>query len=130
LASKAFAPDRRGKNIMKAAFIEQYGGPDVLKYGDLPDPVAGPGEVVIDVVAASVNGADWKVRVGQYKQSKFPFALGRDFSGVISAMGEGVGDFQSGRRGLWSLRGGVRVYRITDKPAPAKRKGKPGRKAG
>jgi NADPH:quinone reductase-like Zn-dependent oxidoreductase len=58
LAIKAFAPDRRGKNIMKAAFIEQYGGPDVLKYGNLPDPVAGPGEVVI----ASVNGADWKVQ--------------------------------------------------------------------
>ena len=47
---------------MKAAFIERYGGPEVLQYGDLPDPVAGPGEVVIDVVAASVNGADWKVR--------------------------------------------------------------------
>jgi NADPH:quinone reductase-like Zn-dependent oxidoreductase len=42
---------------MKAAFIEQYGGPEVLKYGDLPDPVAGPGQVVIDVAAASVNGA-------------------------------------------------------------------------
>lgn len=40
---------------MKAAFIEHFGGPEVLKYGDLPDPVAGPGEVVIDVVAASVN---------------------------------------------------------------------------
>jgi hypothetical protein len=47
--------DRGGKNPMKAAFIEQYGGPEVLKYGDLPDPVAGPGEVVIDVVAASVT---------------------------------------------------------------------------
>ena len=81
---------------MKAAFIEQYGGPEVLKYGDLPDPVAGPGEVVIDVVAASVNGADWKVRVGQYKQSKLPFALGRDFSGVISAIGEGVADLKVG----------------------------------
>jgi NADPH:quinone reductase-like Zn-dependent oxidoreductase len=88
--------DRGGKNPMKAAFIEQYGGPEVLKYGDLPDPVAGPGEVVIDVVAASVNGADWKVRVGQYKQSKFPFALGRDFSGVISAIGEGVADLKVG----------------------------------
>ena len=81
---------------MKAAFIEQYGGPEVLKYGDLPDPVAGPAEVVIDVVAASVNGADWKVRVGQYKQSKLPFALGRDFSGVISAIGEGVADLKVG----------------------------------
>jgi NADPH:quinone reductase-like Zn-dependent oxidoreductase len=48
---------------MKAAFIEQFGGPEVLKYGDLPDPVAGPGEVVIDVVAASVNSADWKVHL-------------------------------------------------------------------
>ena len=81
---------------MKAVFIEQYGGPDVLKYGDWPDPVAGAGEVVIDVVAASVNGADWKVRVGQHKQPKFPFVLGRDFSGVISAVGEGVTDLAVG----------------------------------
>ena len=49
---------------MKAAFIEKFGGPEVLQYGDLPDPVAGPGEVVVDVAAASVNGADWKVRAG------------------------------------------------------------------
>jgi len=81
---------------MKAVFIEQYGGPEVLKYGEWPDPVAGPGEVVIDVVAASVNGADWKVRVGQHKQPKFPFVLGRDFSGVISAVGEGVTDLAVG----------------------------------
>ena len=51
---------------MKAAYIEQHGGPEVLKYGDLPDPMAGPGEVVVDIVAASVNGADWKVRAGEY----------------------------------------------------------------
>jgi NADPH:quinone reductase-like Zn-dependent oxidoreductase len=44
---------------MKAAFIERFGGPEVLQYGDVPDPVAGPGEVVVDVVAASVNAADW-----------------------------------------------------------------------
>ena len=81
---------------MKAAFIEHFGGPEVLKYGELPDPVARPGEVVIDVVAASVNSADWKVRIGQYQRLKFPFALGRDFSGVISAIGEGVTDFKVG----------------------------------
>jgi NADPH:quinone reductase-like Zn-dependent oxidoreductase len=96
LANNASAPDQKGKNIMKDAFIERYGGPEVLKYDDLPDPVAGPGEVVIEVVAASVNGADWKVRVGQYKQSKFPFVLGRDFSGAISAIGEGVADSKVG----------------------------------
>jgi NADPH:quinone reductase-like Zn-dependent oxidoreductase len=82
---------------MKAAFIERFGGPEVLQCGDFPDPVAAPGEVVIDVVAASVNGADWKVRVGQYnKQATFPFVLGRDFSGVISAIGEGVADLKVG----------------------------------
>jgi NADPH:quinone reductase-like Zn-dependent oxidoreductase len=81
---------------MKAVYIEQYGGPEVVKYGDLPDPVAGPGEVVIDVVAASVNGADWKVRAGRYNYTKFPLGLGRDFSGVISALGPGVDDFGVG----------------------------------
>jgi NADPH:quinone reductase-like Zn-dependent oxidoreductase len=81
---------------MKAVFFEQHGGPEVLKYGDLPDPVAGPGEVVVDIVAASVNGADWKVRIGEYRQSKFPHVLGRDFSGIVSALGEGVEDFRVG----------------------------------
>jgi NADPH:quinone reductase-like Zn-dependent oxidoreductase len=81
---------------MKAAYIEKFGGPDVLRYGDFPDPVAAAGEVVVDVHAASVNGADWKVRIGDYKQTKFPFALGRDFSGVVAAVGAGVDDLKVG----------------------------------
>ena len=43
---------------MKAAFIERHGGPEVLQYGDMPDPVAAPGQVVVDIAAASVNGAE------------------------------------------------------------------------
>ena len=81
---------------MKAAYIERHGGPDVFKYGDLPDPKAGPGEVVVDIVAASVNAADWKSRGGDYGSAKFPYVLGRDFSGVISAVGEGVHDLRVG----------------------------------
>jgi NADPH:quinone reductase-like Zn-dependent oxidoreductase len=82
---------------MKAAYLERNGGPDVFKYGDLPDPKAGPGEVVVDIVAASVNGADWKVRNGDYGTSmKFPYVLGRDFSGTVSALGDGVTDFKVG----------------------------------
>lgn len=82
---------------MKAAFIEQHGGPEVLKFGEMPDPVAASGEVVVDIVAASVNGADWKVRDGKSGQlSKFPYILGRDFSGAVSALGEGVTDLQVG----------------------------------
>ena len=81
---------------MKAAYIQQFGGPEVLKYGDLPDPSAGPGQVVVDIFAASVNGADWKVRAGEYAQATFPVILGRDFSGVVSALGAGVGDLRIG----------------------------------
>jgi len=81
---------------MKAAYIEQFGGPEVLRYGDLPDPAAGPGQVVVDTVAASVNGADPKVCAGDYKQTKFPLILGRDFSGVVSALGAGVTDLRVG----------------------------------
>ena len=81
---------------MKAAYIQQFGGPEVLKYGDLPDPSAGPGQIVVDAFAASVNGADWKVRVGHHGQQKFPLVLGRDFSGVVSAVGQGVTDLRIG----------------------------------
>jgi NADPH:quinone reductase-like Zn-dependent oxidoreductase len=79
---------------MKAVYLERFGGPEVLQYGDLPDPVAGPGEVVVDVAAASVNAADWKFRSGQYARhsgAKFPLIPGRDFSGSVSAVGGGVG---------------------------------------
>ena len=89
---------------MKAVFIEHYGDSEVLEYGDLPDPVAAPGEVVIDVVAASVNAADWKARAGQYAQSKFPLVLGRDFSGVVSTVGSGVEDLKKVIPSLGSAR--------------------------
>ena len=91
---------------MKAAFIDQFGGPDVLKYGDLPDPVAGPDQVVVDVVAASVNGADWRVRAGQYAEAKFPLVLGRDFSGTVAAPGDGVNDLKVGDAEFGALEAG------------------------
>jgi NADPH:quinone reductase-like Zn-dependent oxidoreductase len=81
---------------MKAAYLEASGGPEVFRYGDLPDPKAGPGDVVVDIVAASVNGADWKVRRGEYAALKFPYVLGRDFSGTVASLGEGVTDLKVG----------------------------------
>ena len=82
---------------MKAAFIDEQGGPEVLQYGDLPDPQAGPGEIVVDIHAASVNAADWKVRAGSYaKLTDFPYVLGRDFSGVVAETGAGVTDLAPG----------------------------------
>ena len=82
---------------MKAAYFMKHGGPEVMQYDDVPDPVAGPGQVLVDVHAASVNGADWKVRSGHYAPiTDFPYVPGRDFSGVVSALGDGVTDFAIG----------------------------------
>jgi NADPH:quinone reductase-like Zn-dependent oxidoreductase len=83
---------------MKAVLLMNHGGPEMLRYGDAPDPMAGPGEVVVDIHAASVNAADYKVRLGggRYSLSRFPHILGRDFSGVVSTVGAGVADFTVG----------------------------------
>jgi NADPH:quinone reductase-like Zn-dependent oxidoreductase len=86
---------------MKASFIRRYGGPEVLEYGELPDPAPAAGEIVVDIHAASVNAADWKMRAGQYGAAiRFPHVPGRDFSGVVSAIaqvpGGGAGDFKVG----------------------------------
>jgi NADPH:quinone reductase-like Zn-dependent oxidoreductase len=82
---------------MKAAYFMQHGGPEVMQYGDVPDPVAGPGQILVDVHAASVNGADWKVRAGSYAPiTAVPYIPGRDFSGIVSALGSGVSDLRIG----------------------------------
>jgi NADPH:quinone reductase-like Zn-dependent oxidoreductase len=82
---------------MKAAYFMKNGGPEVLQYGDVPDPAAGPGEVLVDIHAASVNAADWKVRAGHYAPiTDFPYVPGRDFSGTVRALGDGVKDFTVG----------------------------------
>jgi NADPH:quinone reductase-like Zn-dependent oxidoreductase len=84
---------------MKAILMTEYGGPEVLDYGDAPDPRAGAGEIVVDILAASVNPADWKAREGQRRnlaEYAFPHIPGFDFSGVVSEVGDGVGDFKPG----------------------------------
>ena len=75
---------------MKAVFIERFGGPEVLSYGDRPDPRPGNDEVLIEVAAASVNAADWKQRRGSYADLAFPHILGRDISGTVVAAGSAV----------------------------------------
>jgi NADPH:quinone reductase-like Zn-dependent oxidoreductase len=112
---------------MKAAYIERNGGPEVFKYGDLPDPTLGPGDVLVDIHAATVNGADWKVRNGDYGTSmKFPYVLGRDFSGTVAALGEGVTDFKvgdavfgvlpAGQEGTYAEKLAVKAAVIAKKP--------------
>lgn len=79
---------------MKATFFRSYGGPEVLEYGELPNPAPAAGEMLVDIYAASVNAADWKMRGGQYgAKIALPHVPGRDFSGVVA---KGAGDFKPG----------------------------------
>jgi len=68
-----------------------------LRYGDAQDPTPASDEIVVDVHAASVNAADYKVRLGGHGYNvRFPHILGRDFSGAVAAIGEGVSEFAVG----------------------------------
>ncbi|MEJ7567477.1 MAG: zinc-binding dehydrogenase [Gaiellaceae bacterium] len=82
---------------MKAIRIHEDGGPDVLRYEDVPDPVPGPGEVLIALRAASLNHLDLWVRKGLPSVPK-PRILGADGAGVVAALGEGVQGIEEGRR--------------------------------
>ncbi|MEA2776705.1 MAG: hypothetical protein QOF90_2111 [Acetobacteraceae bacterium] len=82
---------------MKAILLTGHGGTEMLRYGDAPDPTPASYEIVVDVHAASVNAADYKVRLGGHGYNlRFPHILGRDFSGVVAAIGAGVSDFAVG----------------------------------
>lgn len=83
---------------MKAVSVAEHGGPEVLDYRHAPDPAPGPGQVVINVKATSVNFADIKARIGNYKGQAPPFIPGLDAAGVIESIGEGVFDLVPGQR--------------------------------
>jgi len=84
---------------MKAVVVYQYGGPEVLKFEEYPDPVAGPGEVLVRVAATSVNPIDYKRRAGLTKDFyplQFPGLIGVDIAGTVVKIGSGVENFSVG----------------------------------
>lgn len=113
---------------MKAVLLTGHGGAEMLRLGDAADPAAGPGEVVVDIHAASVNAADCKVRRGSsvYGNIRFPHILGRDFSGVVASVGPGVADFaagdavfgvtEQGREGAYAEKIAIKAAIIARKP--------------
>ena len=84
---------------MKAVVVHEYGGPEVLKFEDYPDPVPGPGEVLVRVAATSVNPIDYKRRAGLTKDLypvQFPGLIGVDVAGTVVKNGPGVEGFSVG----------------------------------
>jgi NADPH:quinone reductase-like Zn-dependent oxidoreductase len=85
--------------FVKAVVLHEYGGPEKLVYEDVPDPVAGEGQVLVRVAATSVNPIDFKLRSGVMKAFfplELPTILGRDISGIVRAVGDGVSGFKPG----------------------------------
>lgn len=84
---------------MKAVRIHAYGDAGVLRYEEAPMPDVAPDDVLVRVVAASVNPVDWKIREGYLQQMipyPFPLTLGWDVSGVVEAVGDKVTRFKPG----------------------------------
>jgi NADPH:quinone reductase-like Zn-dependent oxidoreductase len=84
---------------MKAIVVHQYGGPEVLKFEEYPDPVPGSGEVLVRIAAASVNPIDYKRRAGLTKDFyplQFPGLIGVDMAGTVVKTGPGVEGFSAG----------------------------------
>src|SRR6202043_2221998 len=91
---------------MKAVWYERTGAaPDVLTFGDMPTPLAGPGEVRVRLEASGVNPADVGRRAGNYRGLEFPLIIpNSDGAGVIDQVGEGVTRLKAGQR-VWLFNG-------------------------
>jgi len=91
---------------MKAVWYELTGAaPDVLAFGDMPTPVAGPGEVRVRLHASGVNPADVGRRAGSYRAMEFPRVIpNSDGAGIVDQLGEGVTRFRIGQR-VWLFNG-------------------------
>ena len=83
---------------MKAIRIHDFGGPEVLKVEQAPDPQPGPGQVVVRAKAIGVNPVDAYIRSGLYGDRSFPFTPGFDAAGTIESVGPDVTSFKAGDR--------------------------------
>ncbi|MEW2435961.1 NADPH:quinone reductase [Streptomyces caniferus] len=119
---------------MRAAYINEFGPVQAIRFGELPDPQPGACDVLVDVEVTTANHVDTFVRSGEVNEPvEFPFVLGRDLVGRVSAVGDAVTGFEvgervwcnslghGGRQGAAAGRAVVpaeRLYRLPDGVAP------------
>jgi NADPH2:quinone reductase len=86
---------------MFAVIIEETGGPEVLRYGEIATPEPGPDDIRVRIAYAGVNPADWKNRQGMlaaFRPYSFPYIIGFDAAGVVDKVGANVSGFAPGDR--------------------------------
>jgi NADPH2:quinone reductase len=98
---------------VRGIVVTKQGGPEVLELRDVPDPEAGPGQLLVDVEAIGVNFRDIYERegVGGYSSDP-PFVMGAEGAGTIAAIGDGVHDFRMGERVAWAAAPGSYAERV------------------
>src|SRR6185369_6710803 len=85
------------KPTMKAIVIHEYGGPEVLKYEDIPQPEPKDDQLLIRIIAAGVNPVDGMIRSGMFNGNRaFPIILGGDVAGVVEKIGSRITKFKVG----------------------------------
>src|SRR5215207_7010621 len=84
---------------MKAIVVREFGGPEVMKFEDVPVPAPGPGQLLVRVAAVGVNPVDGYIRSGTYaRKPALPYTPGTDIAGTVERAGEGVTRFVPGAR--------------------------------
>ena len=109
---------------MKAVQIDEYGGPEVLKYRDVADPTPGPGEAVVDVQAIGVNFTDTYSRAGVNPVPRLPWTVGVEAAGVVRAVGPEVSEVAEGDDvafcsfppGCYAEKVAVKSWRLVKRP--------------
>ena len=96
---------------MKAVRAYAVGGPDVLKYEDVPEPTPGPGEALVDIKSIGVNYTDVSSRKGTNPPAAFPWTPGREGAGVVTSVGEGVTEVTVGDRVAYAMHTGSYAQR-------------------
>ncbi len=103
---------------MKAIRVHTSGGPDALRYEEVPEPKPGAGEALVEIAAAGVNFIDVQHRTGRYKGPKLPFTVGSEAAGTVVAIGDAVTEVATGDRVAYAMVVGAYAERAV---VPAKR---------
>src|SRR5438067_3162946 len=90
---------------MQGWMVSRFGGPEAMQWEELPDPVPGPGQVLVAVKASGINFAETRMRAGTYAGLALPFMMGMESAGVVEKIGDGVTGFKPGERVFGRARG-------------------------
>src|SRR5215469_11025631 len=96
-------PGTDGEKQMKAIRVHNYGGPEVLKYDDVPAPTPGKGEAIVKIAAAGLNFIDIYFRAGLSEAAQLPFTPGHEGAGTVSSVGDGVTEVRVGDRVAYAM---------------------------